>query len=303
MKVAVVLNGKSGTALDEAGLERMKAAFVGAGCEASVARAASGADLRALVDEAARSRPDAIAIGGGDGTLSTAAGVLVEHDIPMAVLPLGTLNHFARDLGIPADLEDAVRNVATGRRERIDVGEVNGRVFINNSSLGLYPSIVRRRERIREDIPIARGKGPALLWATLTAMRRAPFLEAALCFDGRTRHVRTPFVFVGNNEYTTQGLRAGTRERLQDGCLSVHSTTRQDRLGLVVLALRALFGRLGEARDFQSASVHTLEVRSRHKRLLVAADGEVQAMETPLAYRIRPRALTVIVPEARQEAP
>src|SRR5258708_19317238 len=114
LKVAVVLNGKSGTALDEAGVGRMEASFAEAGCEASVRRAGSGAELRALVEEAARSRPDAIAIGGGDGTLGTAAGVLVDRGIPMAVLPLGTLNHFARDLGIPTDLEEAGRTVATG---------------------------------------------------------------------------------------------------------------------------------------------------------------------------------------------
>ena len=300
----VVLNGKSGTALDEEGLERLRKAFAEAGCEAHIERAASGEDLRRLVERAAARHPDAVVVGGGDGTISTAANALVDTGVPLAVLPLGTLNHFAKDLHIPLALEDAVRVVAAGRTERVDVGEVNGRVFINNSSLGLYPSIVRRREQIREERPLARGKSTALIWATMTALRRAPFLDVELCLDGRTRRLRTPFVFVGNNAYTLEGLAAGTREGLQDGELSVHSTTRQDRLGLVTLALRALFRRLDQAHEFQSAAVQSLDVRSRHKRLLVSADGEVEAMETPLHYRIRPRALTVIVPleeEKREE--
>ena len=294
--VAVVLNGASGTALDDAGVARLRAAFAEAGREARVVRAADGAALRAALERAVAERPDAVVVGGGDGTLSTAAGVLARAGIPLGVLPLGTLNHFARDLGIPLGLEEAVRTVLTGARVPVDVGEVNGRVFINNSSLGIYPSIVRRRERLRDDLPLPRAKGWALAWATLLALRRAPFLDVELCLDGRTRRLRTPFVFVGNNEYSLEGLRAGTREGLAEGRLSVHSTTRQDRFGLVLLGLRALFGRLRQARDFKSSSVQSLDVRSRHARLLVAADGEVEAMATPLEYRIRPGALTVIVP-------
>jgi diacylglycerol kinase family enzyme len=300
--VAVVLNGQSGAALDEEGVGRLRKAFADAGSEARVARAARGEDVRALVERAAASRPAAIAIGGGDGTLSTAAGVLVDSAIALGILPLGTLNHFARDLGIPAELEEAARTVAAGERAQVDVAEVNGRVFINNSSLGLYPSIVRRREILREDSPFSHGKGPALVWATLAALQRAPFLEVDLRFDGKTRHLRTPFLFVGNNVYTIEGLAAGKRERLEDACLSVHSTTRSGRIGLVALALRALFGRLSQTRDFESAAVQSLDVRSRRARLLVATDGELQVMQTPLAYRVRPRALTVIVPAAAKES-
>jgi diacylglycerol kinase family enzyme len=294
--VAVVLNAGSGTALDEAGVERLRAAFAAAGHEARIVRAA-GQDLRSVVQRAADERPHAVVVGGGDGTLSTAAGVLAGTGVALGVLPLGTLNHFARDAGIPFDAEEAVEAVVRGRRVELDVGEVNGRVFINNSSLGLYPSIVRRREQLREELPLRRGKMWALAWATLTALRRAPFLDIDLCLDGRTRRLRTPFVFVGNNEYTMEGLSAGLRAGLEDGHLSIYTTTRRGRGGLVALAFRALFGRLTQARDFESSLVQTLDVRSRHKRLLVAADGEIEAMETPLRYRIRPRALTVMLPQ------
>ena len=298
-QVAVVLNAGSGTALDEAGLERLRTAFTAAGLEPRLVRA-KGDELRAAIERLLRERPAAIVVGGGDGTLSTAAGVLADTGVALGVLPLGTLNHFARDAGIPFELEDAVKTIAAGHRVALDVGEVNGRVFINNSSLGLYPSIVRRRERLRQDLPVSWGKMPALVWATVTAMRRAPFLDLELCLDGAVRRLRTSFVFIGNNEYTMEGLTAGTRQGLADGHLSIHATTRGDRLGLVLLAFRALFGRLTQARDFESGLLQSLDVRSRRKRLLVAADGEIEAMDTPLRYRIRPGALTVLVPEAEE---
>ena len=303
-KIAVILNGKSGTALDEEGQARLARAFAGAGCEAEIVRASSGHALRVLIERAAASRPGVVVVGGGDGTLSTAAGVLAGSGVALGVLPLGTLNHFAKDLGIPDEIEAAVQAVTAGERIEVDVAEVNGRVFINNSSLGLYPSIVRRREILRQELPFARGKGPALVWATVLALRLAPLLEAELTFEGRTHRLRTPFVFIGNNRYTVEGFTAGTREGLEDAELSVYTTTRQDRWGLVALALRALFGRLDGARDFRSASVRALQIHSRRSRLLVATDGEVQAMETPLTYRIRPRALAVMVPAAgeRREA-
>ena len=303
-KLAVLLNGRSGTALDEAGRSKLEKAFAEAGCDARIQVMGPGDDLARAIERAAAEKPDAVVVGGGDGTLSTAAGVLARGPVPLGVLPLGTLNHFARDLGIPMDLEEAVRAIAAGERIEVDLAEVNGRVFINNSSLGLYPSIVRRREILRQELPFARKKGPALLWATVLALRLTPLLEVEVTIDGRTRRLRTPFVFIGNNQYTLEGLSAGTREGLQDGLLGVHTTTRQDRFGVVALALRALFGRLSGTRDFQSSTAAAFEVRSRRTRLLVATDGEVQVMETPLRYRIRPRALGVLVPpaEAHREA-
>ena len=161
-------------------------------------------------------RPGVIVAGGGDGTVSTVAAALVDTDICLGVLPLGTLNHFAKDLGLPLDLEAAVRCIATGVTSRVDVGEVNGRVFVNNSSLGLYPDIVRDREQQQKRF--GRGKWHALLRASIAALRRYPFLQVSLAVEGRERAYRTPFVFIGNNAYRMEGLTMASGPASKPAC-------------------------------------------------------------------------------------
>lgn len=236
-----------------------------------------------------------VVAGGGDGTINAVASVLAGSGVAFGVLPLGTLNHFAKDIGIPLELDEAVRNVAEGRRIQVDVGEVNDRVFLNNSSLGLYPDIVHEREK--QQHRLGRGKWPAAAWATIAALRRFPFLSVRLTVDGAQLARRTPFVFIGNNEYSMQGLSIGARERLDRGVLSLYVAQRPGRLGLLRFAFRAMCGRLAQERDFDVMLSKQFDIETRHAHLRVATDGEVTVMATPLRYRIRPAALTVIVPQ------
>ena len=289
----VILNAASGPGSNDATLaDRIAALFEAAGADASVVLAHGGAELSTRIDEAIARRPDVIVAGGGDGTVSSLAAALADGTIALGVLPLGTLNHFAKDLRLPLELEAAVERVARGAIERVDIGEVNGRVFINNSSLGLYPAIVRDRELQRKRL--GRGKWPALAWASLSALRRFPFLSARLSVDGVERRLRTPFVFIGNNEYLMEGFAIGERDRLDDGRLSVYVVQRASRASLLLLALRALVGRLKQARDFEAMLAGEIVVESRHRRLRVATDGEITLMAPPLRYRIRPKALLVV---------
>jgi diacylglycerol kinase family enzyme len=209
------------------------------------------------------------------------------------VLPLGTLNHFAQDLGIPLDLEAAAQTIVDGFTTEVDVAAVNGRIFLNNSSLGLYPTIVRERQK-RERLGF--GKWPAFFWATIQAFRRYPLLDVRLRVNNGLLETKTPFVFVGNNEYAMDLLNIGLRQRLDRGVLSIYITHRTGRLRLIVLALRAVFGRLRNDRDFLALRSNEVKIQSAHKRLRVAFDGEITVMEPPLEYRVRPRALRVIVP-------
>jgi diacylglycerol kinase family enzyme len=174
------------------------------------------------------------------------------------------------------------------------VGEVNGRVFINNSSLGLYPEIVRDREQRQRRL--GHGKWRALFEASIAAARRYPVLKVHVDADGQTLVRRTPFVFIGNNEYTMEGFEIGARPALDRGTLSLYLTQRMGRFGLLQLAVMALFKRLQQARDFDVLALKEFTVRTRHAQLRVATDGEVTRMETPLHYRVRPGALRVIVP-------
>ena len=291
--IPVVLNALSGRGHADDELAKLAELFRAAGAEAEIHLAKTGAEIVDLVKNLSRENPERIIAGGGDGTMNTLASVLAGTQTALGILPLGTLNHFARDLHIPLELPEAVRTAVTGRKTRIDVGEVNGRVFVNNSSIGLYPAMVLHRENQRRRL--GRSKWHAMFWAALNVLRRHPFLQLRLVLDGKPRELRTPFVFIGNNEYVMEGFNIGARERLDAGHLSVYVTLR-GRRGLLLLALRALLGLLHRAKDFESATAHSLRIETRHKRVLVATDGEVTALPTPLDYRIRPRDLLVIVP-------
>jgi len=264
------------------------------GIQPCIALASSGREVRSLAQHAVQARYRTIVAGGGDGTINAVASALVGTGATLGILPLGTLNHFAKDLGIPLDLEGAVQTISAGSTTRVDVGEVNGHVFLNNSSLGLYPRIVRHRKKQQERL--GRGKWPAFLWATLTMVRRYPFLYLRLCLEGESLVRRTPFVFIGNNAYQLDIFNIGARVCLDAGALSLYVPHRTGRLGLLVLALRALLGLLRRAKDFDALCVQEVRIATRPTRVLVATDGEVSVMETPLHYRIRPGALRVLVP-------
>jgi diacylglycerol kinase family enzyme len=212
----------------------------------------------------------------------------------LGVLPVGTLNHFAKDLGIPLEPVAAARAIVHGRRVSVDVGEVNGSGFLNNASLGVYPKIVQ--ERTQQQRRFGHSKRTAMLWAMLAVLHRPSLMELRLELEDRVQDCRSPFVFIGNNRYEMDGFEIGTRARLDQGLLDVYTTRRCTTGGLIGLALRALFGRLRQADDFMESSVRSLRVESGRRRLLVAIDGEVRMMDTPLEFRIRPRSLQVMVP-------
>ena len=274
--------------------EKVRSAFQEAGFDAQVTSLVQGQDVRDFARRALKERPAILVAAGGDGTVSAIADVVRGSETVLGIVPLGTLNHFAKDLGVPLDPVEAARTIASGRRTAVDVGQVNGRCFLNNASLGLYPGIVRERER--QQRRLRRSKRAAMLWATLAVLDRPPFLDLQLELDDRVHDCRAPFVFVGNNDYQLEGFEIGTRARLDAGVLTVYTTRRCTTGGLVTLALRALCGQLRQADDFMESTAKSLRVESPRKNLLVATDGEVTAMDTPLEFRIRPRSLQVIVP-------
>jgi diacylglycerol kinase family enzyme len=292
--IPVIINGSAGAGHDEQAADDLREKFRAAGLEATITLAKGGEEMIEAARKALDDGAELVVAGGGDGTINAVASVMAGSGVPFGVLPLGTLNHFAKDIGIPLDLAEAVKVLATGRRKDVDVGEVNGNIFLNNSSLGLYADIVHDREK--QQRRLGRGKWTAALLASLAALRRFPFLSVRLIVKGERLARRTPFVFIGNNEYKMQGLAFGARERLDGGTLSLFVAQRPGRLGLLRFALRALLGKLGEERDFDVLLTDEMEIATRHRKLRVATDGEVNMMHTPLRYRVRPGALTVIVP-------
>ncbi len=252
-------------------------------------------DLESFAKQAREERAIVVA-GGGDGTVSTVAAALVGSDVPLGVLPMGTLNHFAKDLHIPLDLEAAIRTVFTGTVSHVDVGEVNGHFFLNNSSIGLYPHIVREREEHQRH---GYGKWLAFARAVVQVLTRRMTMHVELAnADGTTLARDTPMLFVGNNRYEAVGRAIGTRRKLDEGTLWVCAAPPSGILKLLGLAVAALTGRAGAA-DLTVFDTKELRVRTRRGHVEVATDGEVNTMRAPLHYRIHPSALRVLVPAAR----
>ena len=292
--MVVILNAGAGKAGKSGNLQSMIAELFGAaGLNAEIILVA-GKDMSAAARQAVAENHETIVAAGGDGTVNTVAAEVAGTEKILGVLPVGTLNHFAKDLHLPLDLEGAVRTIVERNIATVDVGEVNGRVFVNNSSLGIYPHIVHGR--VAEQMRLRMGKRPAYIWATIHAFRRFPFLNLRIEFKGKTLRRETPFLFVGNNEYEMTGFRIGARRRLDAGKLGLYLTHRVGRWGLIRVALRALLGHLSQEKDFEAYLVEEAFVEAHRHFILVATDGEVKWMESPLHYRSRPRALRVIVP-------
>lgn len=299
MKIEVIVNASSGTGENAALKERLDELFARDGVVAHVALAQSGHEISELAKRAALGDADIVVAGGGDGTINSVASQLLNTKKALGVLPLGTMNHFAKDLHIPLELEAAVETIIEGHVANVDLGKVNDHIFVNNSSLGLYPSIIRERDKQQR---LGRGKWPAYVWAAIAVLRRYPFLNVRLDVDGKEFSSRTPFVFIGNNEYEMETLNVGGRACLDAGELSLYVTNRTGRLGLVRLAWRALFGGLRQEKDFLAMCTKEIWIETRRKRIRVALDGEVTIMEPPLHYRVLPGKLRVMTPAQSKTA-
>lgn len=262
-------------------------------------RRLKGSDLRSAAEEAARSDADVVVAGGGDGTLSTVAGVLAGTQKPMGILPLGTLNHFAKDLGIPLDVAEAARVVAAGHVRNVDVGQVNDRVFVNNSSLGLYPLMVLDRDR--RQARDGAGKWQAMSFALLRVFRLFPLVTVRLTTDEGVAVRRAPLVFVGNNRYELNLFDIGSRVCIDKGELSLYVANAHTRWGMLKLVVRAILGRLEQSRDFDSFCLSGCLIETRRRRIHVAVDGEVIELPSPLEYRTRPAGLRVCLPRTSND--
>lgn len=291
--MATVLLNPTAVGADELKAD-IAALFLAAGTEALIVDLKPGQDF-AEVARAASAHTSIVVAAGGDGTVSRVAAGLVGTPAVLGVLPLGTLNHFAKDLRIPLDLEKAVATIAAPRVGSIDVGRVNDRVFLNNSSIGIYPSIIEAREDLRR---LGHRKWPAFALATFRVLRRYRGVFVRIEADGRQSVWRTPFVFVGNNEYELDGIRLGGRTRLDGGRLFTYLAPRVRTREVPMLLARALLG-VRQSGAFEIVSAPELWIdmpNARHVR--VALDGEITTMTTPLHYRTWPGALKVLLPPA-----
>lgn len=292
MDALVIINRGGGSVSDGAPAEVRKA-LARAGIAARVT-AVDGARIGDRAKAAVAAGVPLIVAAGGDGTVSAVAGAVAGSRSALGVLPLGTLNHFARDLGIPTDLDEACAALARARKRKVDLAEVNGHMFINNSAIGLYPMMVI--DRAAQQQRLGRSKRLAMIVAAARTLARFRHHRLSLTVNRSKKRVDTPLLFVGNNDYRLDLAGAGKRESLDDGRLCVFVLRSRGRLGLFAAALRALVGRARATDMVQLDDVRRLRVDSRRSALAVSLDGEVRTLAPPLDYIIRPKALTVVTP-------
>jgi diacylglycerol kinase family enzyme len=289
----ILLNASSGAGQQRQ--ETMRQHFARRGCSCEITRLTRRVDLQALA-----SRDDAAVIwlaAGGDGTVNCVAHAVAGSERVMGVIPCGTLNHFAQDMQIPDDLEHAVDLAAYGSVHRVDAAEVNGQIFVNNSSLGFYPAMVADRDRMKK-----RGlnKWWSLAVASARAFARFPCVQVELEVNGTLKRQETPLLFVGNNSYATEAGKLGRRERMDMSVLSLAIARRPSRTAMLRLLAATLAGRAAQTDELECLRVTDFTVNSRKRHLRVSYDGEMSRMRTPLRYRTRPAALRVIAPPEEQ---
>lgn len=291
--VKAIINGKAGGMAEQdvrqTLTDLLQAAFPGI----EILFAEPTTDVTGWVRKAVADGATMVIGGGGDGTINSVAAGLAGTQVVLGVLPLGTLNHFAKDLGLPLEVEAAVQALKVGEIKAVDVGQVNDRFFLNNSGLGLYPTIVKIREsKQREGI----AKWPAAIYATVKAMLRYRLLTLFVKVKDRDLERRTPIVFIGNNEYKMDGVGLPTRTGLNDGQLCLYIPHPTQRANLIWFSLKALLKGPRPGKDYDAFLAREFRIQSRHRHLSISVDGEVWEMNTPLNYQVRPGHLRVMAP-------
>ena len=281
----------SGVKLPPAEVDALLGAANGAGLE--IIQLARDVDVAAVCRDAIRRGTRLFIAAGGDGTIHHVVQAVVHTDAVLGVIPIGTYNHFARDLGIPLDWRAALEVALTGERRQIDTARVNDQFFVNNVSMGLYPELVARREEKGRDYP----RWKARLHATYVTLRKYPHVTFTVESDHHQELIRTHIFMVSNNSYdlSRMGIEA-SRNTLEEGRLSVYWLPHTPRLQLMKFVARYLAGRVRDVPGFRSFRTLRMRVQSSRPFLHVGVDGEVFTMRTPLSITIVPQSLLVRVP-------
>ena len=288
----VVLNTNAGTMGPEEE-SKIRRAFADGGSEVTVVLVPPE-DVEKAVRDALGRNPDVVFVGGGDGTLATAARCLLGSETSLGVLPLGTRNHFARDLGIPLEIEAAVKSLLAGVLVEVDVGKLNGIPFINNASIGVYPEAVASREWHQHRIGMS--KAAAWILAIVNVFWRYPMQVLRIQWEGRGTIARTPFVLISNNQYVIAAEGFGRRVSLREGELGAYYAPRVGRFRFLWNATKALFGLLRTGPDLEKIVASRVTVETRKRKVDVAVDGEIRSVRPPLEFEVVPRILRVVVP-------
>ncbi|MFW5655216.1 MAG: diacylglycerol/lipid kinase family protein [Roseicyclus sp.] len=291
----VILNRDSGDEADKPGPAEIERAFARHGGTVSVLPVSGEPDFAARIDEAIGRRPRCVVAAGGDGTISAVAGALVGTGIELGVIPLGTFNYFARRCGIPEDFEASIDVICRGRRGHAVLGSVNGQIFLNNASLGLYPSILRERERTYRRWGRSRLAAYWSVILTMATIYRPMTMHIEV--DGTQRWETSPNLFVAVSAYQLDEFGIEGAEAIREGRFALLIAPDCGRFMLVWKALRIAVSGLRAGRDFTLVTGRNVTITTGRRKSLVAMDGERREMTAPFTFSILEDALVVRLPE------
>ena len=260
--------------------------------------------LAARAVSLAQAQGGVVVAAGGDGTINAVAGAVLGSGCPFGVLPQGTFNYFGRANAIPQETRAAALALVGACVTPVQVGQVNGKVFLVNASLGLYPQLLEDREAWKQQL--GRSRAVAFLSGLMTLVRYRRQLKLEVDLAGRTTTLRTPTLFVGNNHLQLErvGIDAQDAGAVKQGGLAAIVLRPIGSLALLGLLLRGVIGRLGDAENVDSFSFRRLTVRPRGKRRIkVATDGEIVWMNSPLVFEVSPKPLLLLVPAPQHRVP
>ena len=294
-RVDVIINARSGTPGKEEAAARVSEFLSSRGMTVRLELVRSPDALPGAAARAAAGDADIVVAGGGDGTIATVAAALLDTPKRLGLLPLGTFNYFARRLGVPLDLDNALEVIAGAPgTTSVSVGDVNGRVFLNNSSIGLYAAALKQRETTYRRF--GRSQTAAYLSVGFVLMRPKGFLDLEITADDTPLLRTTPLLLVGLNRHQMETFGIPGCDCVDTGRLAIFVTRPLATLQLWRLGLRGFFRGLHGSSELEVICASELQVGVRRQRVRVAIDGEVVRLRSPLRYRLRKDALRVVTP-------
>ncbi len=235
---------------------------------------------------------DILVAAGGDGTVNLAASLSVEFDIVLGILPAGTLNHFAKDLDLPLELVEAAEIIINGKTVKVDYATVNNKVFVNNSSIGIYPDTLVKRQKLQAKI----GKWPAAVIGSLASLHQFDSHLLSIKSPSGNYRYRTPMLFVGNNSYQFfKKMGFTNRTQINSGKLYLYVIRTNRIANIIRITVNIFFGHKKRAEDYIEHTKGPVIINSKKKFIKLSIDGELVSQPTPLTYKIHSGGLKVRV--------
>ncbi len=298
--IEVILNAKSGSQKADEMRAVLEEVFKKSGRPFRITTA-TGEELGPIVEERAATDCEVLVAGGGDGTICAVSEAALKHGKTLGVIPLGTFNYFAKNLGIPLEPEEAARVILEGRKIRAPVLDLDGRLILNNTSIGIHPAVLLKRRQLYRRW--GRNQISAYLSVMLTAFQPAPRLRVVLTTKEGEVVRETPLVMVCSNAFQMEAFALAGKECLAEGKFALYVARMAGRATIVRLGMRALLRRLRAGVDYEVICSSDVTIETlRHRRFRAAVDGELERLKSPLRFRVGPETLCVLVPQEPAKA-